>query len=86
MPSIEDVASSLPEQARFALKSLIRMVGELNTQIEGIETKLAEIGRSHPVSNLLSSISVGQLHLQPSRRPFRTRGCSALAEFAAGWA
>lgn len=56
MPSIEEVAASLPEHARFALNSLIRAVGELNTQIDGIETKLAEVGRSDPVSNLLSSI------------------------------
>lgn len=56
MPSIEDIAASLPEQARFALNSLICMVGEVNTQIEGIEMKLAELGRSDPASNLLSSI------------------------------
>jgi transposase len=56
MPSIEEVAASLPEHARSALNSLMRTVGELNTQIEGIETKLAEAGRSDPVSNMLSSI------------------------------
>lgn len=56
MPTIEEVAASLPEHARFALSSLIRTVIELNKQIEGIETKLAEVGRSDPVSNLLTSI------------------------------
>ncbi len=40
MPSIEDVAASLPAQARFALNSLIRMVGELNTQIRPVAQKL----------------------------------------------
>lgn len=56
MPTMEEIAASLPEYARFALNSLVRTVGELNTQIEGIEKKLAEVGRSDPVSNLLSSI------------------------------
>ncbi|MBD9455593.1 IS110 family transposase [Rhizobium sp. RHZ02] len=56
MPMIEEVAASLPEHARYALTSLIGSADELNKQIDGIETKLAEIGRSDPVSNLLSSI------------------------------
>jgi len=79
MPSIEEVAASLPEHARFALNSLMRTVGELNTQIEGIETKLAEVGRSDPVSNLLSSIpGVGPITstaiaaIVPNARMFRS--------------
>ncbi len=56
MPMIDGIAASLPEYARFALTGLINSVGELNKQIDGIETKLAEIGRSDPVSSVLSSI------------------------------
>lgn len=50
------IAASLPEYARFALNALIASVGELNKQIDGIEKKLTEIGRSLLISSVLSSI------------------------------
>lgn len=56
MPMMDSIAASLPDDARFALETLIGSVGELNKQIDGIENRLAEIGRSDPMSSVLSSI------------------------------
>jgi transposase len=56
MPMIDGIAASLPEYARFALNALIASVGELNKQIDEIEAKLAEIGRSDLISRVPSSI------------------------------
>jgi transposase len=53
---LDEHCSALPEHARFALDALIGSLGELNRQIEQIETKLDAIQQKHPVARLLSSI------------------------------
>lgn len=54
---LEDEATiDVPTFVRDALAALIAQLAELDHQIKAIESRLAEIHRSHPVSQLLSSI------------------------------